>query len=394
MVGARVDEILSMAKVLVAMSGGVDSSLTAALLQEAGHDVTGVTMHLWEGDDERLMESQCCSLEMTTGARAVCSQLGVPYYVWNYQREFRRHVIDYFINEYTGGATPNPCLACNRDLKFRYLLERAQILGFEYLATGHYVQTEWRADGDVWQAVTPTSLDAQLAARSIDFRMRRSVEHRKDQSYVLYMLQQDDLARLIFPLGGYSKAEVRAMAAERKLATAHKPESMDICFIPDNDYHRFMRDERPGALKPGPIVDRQGRVLGQHDGLPLYTVGQRRGLGVTSGTPLYVIELDPARNLLIVGTKDELERTDLIADAFSFVGGSWPIVPFSCEAQIRSHAQPVPATADPLAPGRLLIRFDEPQRAVTPGQAIVLYDGDVVLGGGRITVEQPVTELA
>jgi tRNA-uridine 2-sulfurtransferase len=382
-----------MARVLVAMSGGVDSSLTAALLQEAGHDVVGVTMHLWEGDDDRLMESQCCSLEMTTGARAVCAQLGIPYYVWNYQREFRRHVIDYFLNEYSAGATPNPCLACNRDLKFRYLLERAQVLGFDYLATGHYVQTDWRAaDGD-WQPVTPHTLDAQLGAGA-EYRMRRSVELRKDQSYVLYMLQQDELARLIFPLGGLSKSEVRAMAAERGLATAKKPESMDICFIPDNDYHRFVREERPDVLKPGPIVNRRGDVLGQHAGLPLYTIGQRRGLGLTSREPLYVIELDSARNLLIVGSKDELERADLVAEAFSFVAGTWPLATIRCTAQIRSHAAPAPATVEPLEPGRLLVRFDEPQRAVTPGQAIVLYSGDVALGGGRITVEQPVAEPA
>lgn len=378
-----------MAKVLVAMSGGVDSSLTAALLMEAGHDVTGVTMHLWEGDDERLMESQCCSLEMTSGARRVCAQLGIPYYVWNYQREFRRHVIDYFINEYAGGATPNPCLACNRDLKFRYLLERAQLLGFDYLATGHYVRTEWRAGGD-WQPVGPASLDSQLSARDIEFRMRRSVELRKDQSYVLYMLQQDELARLIFPLGGYSKAEVRAMAAERKLATAHKRESMDICFIPDNDYHRFIREERPDVLKPGPIVDRRGNVLGEHKGLPLYTVGQRKGLGITGPEPLFVLELDSARNLLVVGTKDELERSELIAEGVSFVSGRWPLESFRCQAQIRSHAQPVAATVEPIEPGRLVVRFDEPQRAVTPGQAIVLYDDDVTLGGGRITVAQMV----
>jgi tRNA-uridine 2-sulfurtransferase len=381
-----------MAKVLVAMSGGVDSSLTAALLKEAGHEVVGVTMHLWEGDDDRLMESQCCSLEMTTGARAVCAQLDIPYYVWNYQREFRRHVIDYFINEYTAGATPNPCLACNRDLKFRYLLERAQLLGFDYLATGHYVQTEWRdGDGD-WQAVTPQSLDAQLNGSDVQYRMRRSVELRKDQSYVLYMLQQDELARLIFPLGGFSKAQVRQMAADRHLATARKPESMDICFIPDNDYHRFMREEQPDALRPGPITDRLGNVLGQHNGLPLYTVGQRKGLGITSREPMFVLELDAARNILIVGPKHELERPDLVAESFSFASGRWPAVPFRCEAQIRSHAQPVAATVEPLEPGRLLVRFDEPQRAVTPGQAVVLYDGDVALGGGRITVEQPVME--
>ena len=382
-----------MARVLVAMSGGVDSSLTAALLHEAGHDVVGVTMHLWEDDGERLMESQCCSIEMTTGARAVCAQLGVPYYVWNYQREFRRHVIDYFVNEYVAGATPNPCLACNRDLKFRYLLERAQLLGFDYLATGHYVRTEWQA-GAEWRAVAPETLDDQLAAPGARYRMRRSIELRKDQSYVLHMLQQEELGRLIFPLGGYTKAEVRSMAAERELATARKPESMDICFIPDNDYHRFMREEQPDALRPGPIVDRAGNVLGQHGGLALYTVGQRRGLGLTSPEPLYVIELDTVRNLLIVGGRDELEQGELLADGFGFVSGRWPEAPFSCLAQIRSHAQPVAATAEPLEPGRLLLRFAEPQRAVTPGQAVVLYNGDEALGGGRIAAVHPVLEAA
>lgn len=383
-----------MARVLVAMSGGVDSSLTAALLHEAGHDVVGVTMHLWEDDGERLMESQCCSLEMTTGARAVCAQLGIPYYVWNYQREFRRHVIDYFVNEYIAGATPNPCLACNRDLKFRYLLERAQLLGFDYLATGHYVRTEWQATGADWQAVAPHTIDAQLAVPDARYRMRRSVELRKDQSYVLHMLQQEELRRLIFPLGGFTKAEVRALAAERELATARKPESMDICFIPDNNYHRFMREENEDALRPGPIVNRRGNVLGQHAGLALYTIGQRRGLGVTSSEPLYVIELDTARNLLIVGVRDELEQDDLVADGFGFVAGRWPETPFACQAQIRSHAPPVAATAEPLEPGRLLVRFGEPQRAVTPGQAVVLYNGDETLGGGRIAAGRPVLEAA
>ena len=378
-----------MAKVLVAMSGGVDSSLTAALLQEAGHDVTGVTMHLWEGDDERLMESQCCSLEMTEGARRVCCQLGIPYYVWNYQREFRRHVIDYFINEYAHGATPNPCLACNRDLKFRYLLERAQVLGFDYLATGHYVRLERSVAGQDWQPVTPSTLDAALPDPG-QIRMRRSVELPKDQSYVLYMLQQDELARLIFPLGDYTKAEVRAMSAARGLATAHTPESMDICFIPDKDYRLFLREEQPDSLRPVPITDRRGNVLGRHNGLSLYTVGQRKGLGITGKAPLFVIELDTARNALIVGPAEELSRDELIAENVSFVDNHWPVASFRCLAQIRAHADAVPVLAEPIEEGRLHLRFDTGQRAVSPGQAIVLYEDDIVIGGGRITVPEMV----
>jgi tRNA-specific 2-thiouridylase len=377
-----------MAKILVAMSGGVDSSLTAALLHEAGHEVTGVTMHLWEGDDERLMESQCCSLEATDGARRVCCQLDIPYYVWNYKREFRRHVIDYFINEYTQGATPNPCLACNRDLKFRYLLERAQVLGFDYLATGHFVQIDRREDSGSWQAVTPQSLDMPQAQA---YRMRRSVELAKDQSYVLYMLQQEELGRLVFPLGGFSKAQVRVMSAQRGLATAHKPESMDICFIPDNDYRRFLREERADAIKPGPITDRMGNVLGQHQGLPLYTVGQRKGLGIAAKVPLYVTELDTVRNILFVGPAEELSRTDLMAENMSFIDGRWPSAPFRCLAQIRAHGDPAPVTVEPIEEGQLHLRFDEGQRSVSPGQAVVLYEDDVVLGGGRIAIAQTET---
>jgi tRNA-specific 2-thiouridylase len=369
-----------MAKVMVAMSGGVDSSLVAALLCEAGHDVTGVTLHLWDGDDERLAESLCCSQEIAESARRVCAQLGIPYYVFNYQREFRRHVIEYFLGEYARGYTPNPCLACNRDLKFRALLTRAEALGFDYVATGHYARI--REIGDL-----RLERGEQLDTQSPTYRLLRSVDQEKDQSYMLYMLRQRELARLMFPVGEYTKPQVRAMAAERGLASADRPESQDICFVPGGDYRNLLREERPDSIRPGPIVDQLGREIGQHAGLPLYTVGQRRGLGVAGPQPLYVTELDVARNALVVGPRESLERRELRATEVCFVAGDWPAAPFDCRAQIRSHADPVAAHVTPQEQGQLLVAFAEPQRAVTPGQAVVLYDGDVVLGGGIIQGE-------
>lgn len=364
---------------MVAMSGGVDSSLVAALLHEQGHTVTGVTMHLWEGDDEGLSESQCCSLEMVAGARRVCAQLGIPYYVFNYQREFRRHVIQYFLDEYTHGYTPNPCLACNRDLKFRFLLERAQALGFDYLATGHFARI-------VSSTAEPVTTEAEP-----HYRLLRGVDRAKDQSYVLYMLQQHELARLHFPLGDLTKPEVRALAQERKLATAYRPESQDICFIPDNDYRRFLREEAPQSMLPGPIIDEEGRVLGQHKGLAFYTVGQRKGLGITSAQPLFVIALDIDQNALIVGSAAAALRDTFVVERVQFVDGQWPAAPFTCEAQVRAHAAPIPAYVTPLAEQRLQIVLRQPQRAITPGQAAVFYANDQVLGGGRIarTTQNP-----
>ncbi|MFL5807669.1 MAG: tRNA 2-thiouridine(34) synthase MnmA [Roseiflexaceae bacterium] len=375
-----------MAKIMVAMSGGVDSSLAAALLHEAGHDVTGVTLHLWEGDDERLKESLCCSQEMTESARRVCAQLGIPYYVFNYQREFRKYVIDYFLKEYSQGFTPNPCLECNREVKFRALLARAQALGFDYVATGHYARIRPTTDDR-----RPTTDDPCTAGPPwpplAPYQLLRAVDADKDQSYMLHMLQQGDLARLLFPIGEYSKLDVRAMAARRGLASADRPESQDICFVPGGDYRNLLIEERPTSLRPGPIVDQQGRELGQHNGLPLYTIGQRKGLGIAAGQPLYVTQLDVARNAVVVGPRAALERDSLAAGGVTFVSGGWPAAPFDCLAQIRSHASPVAARVTPGAPGNIRVVFTRPQHAITPGQAIVLYDGDIVLGGGRISSE-------
>jgi tRNA-specific 2-thiouridylase len=364
---------------MVAMSGGVDSSLAAALLHEAGHDVTGVTLHLWEGDDDRLAESLCCSQQMTESARRVCAQLGIPYYVFNYQREFRRYVIEYFLREYASGSTPNPCLECNREIKFRALLARARTLGFDYVATGHYA----RIRIDEIDADDPAPPSANGVQRVV-YRLLRAVDQEKDQSYMLYMLGQNDLARLMFPIGEYTKAEVRAMAAARGLASANRPESQDICFVPGGDYRNLLREERPDALRPGPILDLEGREVGRHQGLPLYTIGQRRGLGIAAGQPMYVTALDVTRNAVIVGPESALGRTSLHAERVTFVSGVWPHAPFDCLAQIRAHADAVPARVTPGESGAVEVHFERPQRAITPGQAIVFYDGEVVLGGGRI----------
>jgi tRNA-specific 2-thiouridylase len=370
-----------MSKIVVAMSGGVDSSLAAALLVEAGHEVIGVTLHLWDDDDDRLAESLCCSQEIAESARRVCAQLGIPYYVFNYQKEFRKHVIEYFLNEYARGLTPNPCLACNRDLKFRALLNRALALGYEYVATGHYARIRG-ADGLRLAGGEVSS--SELEHDTTSYQLLRAVDSEKDQSYMLHMLGQKELSRLLFPIGAYTKAEVRAMASERGLSSADRPESQDICFVPGGDYRNLLREERPQALVPGPIVDQQGAELGRHQGLPLYTIGQRRGLGLAAGQPLYVTALDAGRNALVVGPAAALERAELDADSVTFVDGGWPAEPFVCVAQIRSHAATVPARVVPGEPGRLRISLDQPLRAVTPGQAVVLYQGDLVLGGGRI----------
>ena len=352
-----------MARVMVAMSGGVDSSVVAALLHRAGHDVTGVTMHLWEGDSDKMVESRCCSMEMVSGARRVCAQLGIPYYVFNYQKDFKKHVINYFADEYSQGMTPNPCLACNRDVKFRVLLERSQLLGFDMLATGHYVRNDYR-DGQ-WY-------------------LSRGVDMRKDQSYMLHMLGQKELSRLLFPVGGMPKPEVRAIAAELDLATAERPESQDICFVPDRDYRSFVKTQRPDAFQPGDIVDTTGKKLGAHQGIPLYTVGQRKGLGIAVGSPLFVTSIDATSNTIVVGPAQDLRKQTIHIDQTTYVGGTPPDGQFRCMVQSRSHADAAPAMATVTGERSVTIEFDTPQDGISPGQSAVMYHADEVIGGGRI----------
>ncbi|MBI1886314.1 MAG: tRNA 2-thiouridine(34) synthase MnmA [Chloroflexi bacterium] len=350
-------------RVVVAMSGGVDSSVAAALLQDDGYEVIGVTMRLWSLDDAEAPRHhrRCCSVEDTEDARAACDALGVPHYVLNFEREFAGGVVDRFVQEYSLGRTPNPCLACNQHVKFKPLLAHALALDADYLATGHYARVRANGRGfELWKAVDPA----------------------KDQSYVLYTLGQAELARTLFPVGEHSKDEIRRIARESGLPNAGKPDSADICFIPSGDYRRFVRERL--SPEPGDIVDGAGNRLGRHAGITDYTVGQRRGVPARGGSePLYVLRLEAATNTVVVGPEEELLAGGLIAEDVSFVCGSPPEGTVEVEAKIRYRSEPAPAVLT-VRDGRAEVRFRRPQRAVTPGQAVVFYRGERVLGGGTI----------
>jgi len=359
------DSAVDRKRVIVAMSGGVDSSVAAALLLRQGYDVIGVTMRLWTLEDPEapLHHRRCCSVDDSEDARAVCDTLGIPHYVLNFEREFQATVVDYFCREYMRGRTPNPCLACNEHVKFRPLLAKALALEADYLATGHYSRIEKNGHG---------------------YELWRARDESKDQSYVLYVLGQEELSRVLFPLGDYTKAEVRRIAVELRLPVADKPDSAEICFIPRGDYRQFLAQRFP--QRPGDIVDGSGRVLGRHPGIGGYTVGQRRGLPARGGRePLYVLDLDPTGNTVTVGRDDELLSDRLWAEDVSFVSGEAPAGPrpVGVEAKIRYRSEPAHALLT-VADGRAEVRFQRPQRAVTPGQAVVFYQGPRVLGGGII----------
>jgi tRNA-specific 2-thiouridylase len=352
--------------VVVAMSGGVDSSLAAALLVEQGYNCIGIMMRLWaELHPGEGSTNKCCSLESVHDARRVADQLGIPFYLINVEEPFKQQVVDFFIAGYSAGQTPNPCLACNRHIRFDYLLNYARRLGADYLATGHYARLLRQANGDV--------------------HLLKAQDDHKDQSYVLSVMGQAELRDLLLPIGDYPKHEVRRMAAARGLPTASKHDSMDLCFIADDDYRRFLQDWAAHAMQPGPILDRHGRQWGEHHGLPNYTIGQRKGLGI-SGTaePLFVLELDSTRNALIVGTAQELGQTTLTARDVNWTLDIPAPAGMQAECKIRYRAAPAACTLYPQADGSVDVHFAESLRGITPGQGAVFYDGDLCLGCGII----------
>jgi tRNA-specific 2-thiouridylase len=358
-------------RVVVAMSGGVDSAVAAGLLAREGYEVVGVTLRLWTQDDPLASRYQrrCCPVEDIDDASAVAGALGIPHYVLNMEREFAANVVDYFVDEYQRGRTPNPCLPCNEHIKFRALLDRARALDADCLATGHYARIE--RDGGAYRLLT-------------------AVDAEKDQSYVLYMLGQAELSRVLFPVGAYRKEEVRALAAELGLPVAGKPDSADICFLPTEDYRDFIAQRV--AQTEGDIVDSEGRVVGRHRGLAAYTIGQRRGLGVALGERRFVTSLDPQRNLISIGSEEELYSDALSAESVRWVAGEPPAREFEADVKIRYRTEAARALVQPNEAG-IEVRFQRPQRAVAAGQAVVVYRNDEVLGGGIISQSHRLTEL-
>ncbi len=350
-------------RIVIAMSGGVDSSVAAALLAGQGHEVIGLSMQLYDQSGSEVFGS-CCSLDDLHDARRVASTLGFPHYILNFEQQFRETVIANFVSEYASGRTPIPCAHCNSSLKFSTLLERAQGLGAGSVATGHYARVEQNADGR--------------------WLLKRSADREKDQSYFLFSLTQEQLAHAVFPVGALTKLEVREQARRLALTVADKPDSQEICFVPDHDYASFVAKHHPGVARAGAIVSETGERLAEHGGVHRFTVGQRKGLGVASPAPLYVLKIDAASREVTVGPRSSLDRESLTASGVNWIAADAPIAWMPVSAQIRHRHTPSPGRVRAIGAARAEFVFDTPQPAITPGQAVVFYDGDVVVGGGWI----------
>lgn len=354
-------------RVVLGMSGGVDSSVAAYILIESGYDVIGITMKLRSSDamERDSGQDDCCSLSSVEDARRVCNKLNIPFYVLNFTEIFEDKVVKYFINEYFEGRTPNPCIACNKYIKFDALLKKAKDLEASYVATGHYAKIEYNPD-----------LKRYL--------IKKSAAIAKDQTYVLYNLAQDQLKHILMPLGDYTKKHVREIAKELGLEVANKPDSQEICFVEDNDYGKFLMDMRASDIKPGNFVDVYGNVLGKHKGIVNYTYGQRKGLGIAVGKPMYVIDIIADKNIVVLGDEELVFKNELIAGNLNFIPFDKLDKPMQVKAKIRYSAQEAEATIIPIDHDKVKVTFNENQRAITPGQAVVFYKEDIVVGGGII----------
>ncbi|QEK13610.1 tRNA 2-thiouridine(34) synthase MnmA [Crassaminicella thermophila] len=356
-------------KVVVGMSGGVDSSVAAYILQKQGYEVIGVTMQVWPDMEEEEVErvGGCCGLSAVDDARRVANKLGIPFYVMNFKDIFEKKVIDYFVDEYLSGKTPNPCIACNKFMKFDELLRRAHNLGAYYVATGHYAKIVYDEKID-------------------KYKIKKSNAVAKDQTYALYNFTQEQLKHTLMPLGEFSsKEEVRQLALELGLITASKPDSQEICFVKDNNYGKFIEDRKPGKIAPGDFVDKNGKVLGKHKGIVYYTIGQRKGLGIALGKPMFVVDIIPEKNQVVLGENEDVFGRELLASDVNFIYLNRIEGSLRVKAQIRYNAKPADATIYIEKDNVVRVVFDDSQRAITPGQAVVFYDGDYLVGGGTIT---------
>lgn len=346
------------------MSGGVDSSVAAYLLKEQGYDVIGVTMQIWQEDKEyEEREGGCCSLSAVDDARRVADKIGIPFYVLNFRDSFKKNVIDYFIDEYMEGKTPNPCIACNKYLKFDELLKKAQGIGADYIATGHY---------------------AKIEEHNGRYILVKSDDDKKDQTYALYNMTQEQLAHTLMPCGEYTKDRIREIAKEIGLDVHNKKDSEEICFISDNNHGKYISEAMPGKVKQGNFVDKDGNILGKHKGIVYYTIGQRKGLGLAIGRPVFVTDINPLTNEVVVGAEEDIFKTDLICKDINFIAFDNLDKSLELKAKIRYSAKPATATITPLENGKVRVSFKEKQRAITKGQSVVFYLDDLVVGGGII----------